>query len=106
MQSDIFLVRFSDRYFFIERQDSKPIGTMIPSLATFLSYECAIQIIKALRSLGYDDAVVCTSRGHVAMPEDLCIHDDVCHEEFQAAWGDDETETVSVQNENETMAQQ
>jgi hypothetical protein len=87
MQQDIFLVRFSARYFFTGRLDGQPQGVMIPSMAKFLTYDCAIRVIAALRSFGYGDAIVCNTRGQIVMPEDLCIQDDPCQEEFQTVWG-------------------
>jgi hypothetical protein len=91
MQQNIFLVRFSARYFFTGRQDGQPTGVMIPSMATFMTYDCAIQVVKALRSLGHEDAVVCNTRGQIVMPEDLCIQDDICEKEFRTAWGSEHT---------------
>ena len=97
MQQDTFLVRFSGRYYFISRIDGKPAGTMIPSMARFLTYEAAIQVVRALRALGFEDSVVCTTRGWVAMPEDLYIQDRTVEEEFLAAWGPEPTQEVKAE---------
>ena len=108
MQQDTFIVRFSARYFFLGRKDGAPTATMIPSIARFLSYDCAILVVRALRSLGYGDAVVCTTRGQIAMPEDLCVQDQPCQDEFEAAWGcdSDEEEPEAELEENSESGQQ
>jgi hypothetical protein len=103
---DTFIVRFSDNYFFTGRQDGNPAGVLSPSMAKFLTYDGAILIVQALHQLGYEDAVVCTTRGWVVMPEDFQQEDSSAEEEFLTAWGAEPTvEVISALEETEQQDQ-
>jgi len=58
LQNPLFLVRFSERYFFTRRDESGPRGSIYPSAGTHLAYNDADEICRRTRDSGYPDAVV------------------------------------------------
>jgi hypothetical protein len=83
---DTFVVRFSERFYFVRLTDQgEPQGAFFPTQATFMSFSCGVQVVKALRQLGFLDAVVATPKGLPCLPEDC--NEDSPAEEFEKVWG-------------------
>lgn len=69
--AQIFLVRFGGRYYFQNFVAGQATGVLTPSLGGSFSYDAAFEIARRLQAIGYHDALVATTRGKPALPEDI-----------------------------------
>jgi len=60
-----YLVRFSQRYFFVRKEAESDTAQATPflSAATQFSYRAALEVTERLHAMGYTDSVVTNLRG-------------------------------------------
>jgi len=87
---DTYLVRFSQRHFFVrkEAESETAQASLYLSAATQLSYRGALEVVQRLHSMGYTDSVVTNLRGQPITADNINETDSYNPEEVAWFWAE------------------